>query len=478
MNYGFIIGSIQGSLIYHIFASIAGWFSRQWNKSPIIRRFLNQKDGQARSRQSIFYRLFCWVHGLLCRICTALRLDRITEHSIFRKPLLWSGLAVLAAPILPTMAVLALVLVALCSLALTFGCDRERSLVYFPVNKFVYCFAFVYIFASFTSVTPSSSLQIGAMFCVFALFFIILTNSVSTYKQLKTLAGLMVVVGVLVSFYGFYQMVAPNDLRVGAWVDNEMFNISFRVYSTLGNPNVLGEYFLLVIPLAVAFMFSAKTWFQRILWAGCFGIMMLCLVLTYSRGCWIGICLAAAIFMIMYDRRFILVGIAALVVAPFILPDSIMYRLTSIGDMTDTSTSYRVYIWLGSIAMLKDFWFSGIGPGEVAYNTLYPSYAYSNVTTPHAHNLFLQTMCDTGVCGTVLLVLIIYSGVRTLCTAYNRETNKENRLFQAAGIASIAGFLVQSMFDYTFYNYRVMLLFWGFLGIYLLFTKLHEEESV
>lgn len=477
MNYGFIIGSIQRSLIYHVFAVIAGWFSKQWNQSPIIQRFLNQKSGEERSRNSLFYRLFCWAHRLLCRICQALRLDRLTEHSIFRKPILWSGLAVLSAPILPTMAVLALVLVALCSLMLTFGCDRARTLVYFPVNKFVYCFAFVYLFAAVTSVTPSASLQIGAMFCAFALFFIILTNSVTTYKQLKILAGLLVFVGVAVSFYGFYQMVAPNDLRVGAWVDKDMFNIGFRVYATLGNPNVLGEYFLLVIPLAVAFMFSAKTWFQRIVWAGCFGIMMLCLVFTYSRGCWLGICLAAAIFMIMYDRRFILVGIAVLAAAPFILPDSIMARLTSIGDMTDSSTSYRVYIWLGSIAMLKDFWFSGIGPGEAAYNTIYPSYSFSNVTTPHAHNLFLQTLCDTGVCGTVLLVLIIYSGFRTLCTAVAREKNHENKMFQAAGIASIAGFLVQSMFDYTFYNYRVMLLFWGFLGVYLLFTKLHEEET-
>ena len=47
----------------------------------------------------------------------------------------------------------------------------------------------------------------------------------------------------------------------------------------------------------------------------------------------------------------------------------------------------------------------------------------------------------------------------------------------AAGIAAIAGFAIQSMFDYTFYNYRVMLLFWGFLGIYLLFTKLREEDA-
>jgi len=144
--------------------------------------------------------------------------------------------------------------------------------------------------------------------------------------------------------------------------------------------------------------------------------------------------------------------------------------------MTDTSTSYRVYIWLGTVAMLKDFWFCGVGPGQAAFNTLYPAYSFGSISAPHAHNLLLQTMTDTGVCGVVLLVVLVFSAFRTLCTAVAHETDKEHRMFQTAGIAAIAGFLLQSFFDYTFYNYRVMLLFWGFLGIYLLFTRLREEE--
>ncbi len=475
MNYGIILGSIRHSYVYHLIAVIAGWFSRQWKQSPIIQWFLSQKSGEERSKGSLLYRLFCLLHRLLCRLCTVLRLDRVTENSIFRRPALWSGLAVLAAPFLPTMAVLGLVLIALCSLMLTFGCDSRRELVYFPVNKFVYGFAFVYLFCAFTSVTPGASLKISAMFCAFALFFIILTNSITTYRQLKTLSALLVAAGVLVSLYGFWQY-ATGGQRVGAWVDKEMFSISFRVYSTLGNPNVLGEYLLLVIPLCVGFMFSSKTWFQRVIWAACFAVMMLCMVLTYSRGCWLGICLAAAIFMVMYDRRFLLVGFALLLAAPFVLPESILQRLGSIGDMGDTSTSYRVYIWMGTIAMLKEFWFSGVGPGQAAYNTLYPLYSYSHISAPHAHNLFLQTMCDTGVCGIVLLVLVVFSTVRTLATAVSREERRENRMFQSAGIAAIGGFMLQSMFDYTFYNYRVMLMFWAFLGIYLLYTKLREEE--
>lgn len=35
-------------------------------------------------------------------------------------------------------------------------------------------------------------------------------------------------------------------------------------------------------------------------------------------------------------------------------------------------SNYRVNIWIGTMKMLKDFWFCGVGPGEDAFNTVYP----------------------------------------------------------------------------------------------------------
>jgi O-antigen ligase len=154
-----------------------------------------------------------------------------------------------------------------------------------------------------------------------------------------------------------------------------------------------------------------------------------------------------------------------------------MQRLTSIGNMADDSTSYRVYIWLGTIAMLRHYWFSGVGPGETAYNKIYPIYSYNSIKSPHAHNLFLQVTSDAGICGLVTLLLAFFSYFRTLATGVRNEAEQENKIFQIAGIASMAGFIVQSMFDYTFYNYRVMLMMWGYMALFLLFTKLRQADS-
>ena len=127
--------------------------------------------------------------------------------------------------------------------------------------------------------------------------------------------------------------------------------------------------------------------------------MMLCLLLTYSRGCYLGILFAVALFLVLLDRRFILLGIVGLALLPVVMPASIMERFLSIGDLTDTSSSYRLLIYLGTLGMLKDYWFSGIGPGMEAFNQVYPAYAYHAVSAPHSHNLFLQLTSDTGIFG-------------------------------------------------------------------------------
>ena len=153
MNYGFIIGSIQKSLIYHIIASIAGWFSRQWSGSPIIQWFLRQPSGEARSQSSVFYRLFLTVQRLLYKLFHTVRLDKVTVHSIFRRPVIWSGLAVLLAPVLPTMAVLGLAAVGFCSLALNLVRDRERRLAWSPINRYIILYAAVYLAGTLFSIS-------------------------------------------------------------------------------------------------------------------------------------------------------------------------------------------------------------------------------------------------------------------------------------------------------------------------------------
>ena len=77
-------------------------------------------------------------------------------------------------------------------------------------------------------------------------------------KQLKTILYVLITVATLTAVYGIYQY-AFGDIYSQAWLDGEMFeDIKMRVYSTLENPNVYGEYLLLIIPIIAALFWTEK----------------------------------------------------------------------------------------------------------------------------------------------------------------------------------------------------------------------------
>ena len=461
----------ENSIILKILSKVGMWFSTQFENSMLINQFLTPKDKEENVEKSIFYKLFYGIIGVFRKIFAFLKLDKLFDGSIYRFSFLWCMIAVVFAPVIPTMAVLLIAVVGFGSLFLDLICSKDRKLKYTSLNKYIYFYAFAYIYATLTSVTVKGSLLGGMLTALFVLFFIVLINSVETRKQLHYMMFFMIGMGVLVSLYGFYQFMFP-DKFTSVWYDKDMFtDISFRVYSTLENPNVLGEYFLLIIPFGVAYIFNADTVLKKLFFAGCTGVMMLCLILTYSRGCYLGLLFSAVVFLVLYDNRFIWLGIVGILLLPFVLPETIINRFMSIGNMSDSSTSYRVYIWLGTIAMLKDYWLCGVGPGIDAFNMVYPAYAFNSISAPHSHNLFLQIICDTGIVGFILFVAVIYQYYKLSLSALKNEKDTKFRVYNIAGISAVTGFMVQSMSDYTFYNYRVTFLFWVVLGIGVIFAK-------
>ncbi len=455
----------NASLLGQFVSILCQWCGRQWEQSWVVRTFLLPVAGEERSRSSLFFKIWEIVRNLLCQLYEFMGLERLFRGSIFTQTWLWCGLAVAIAPIFPTMLVLGAALVGYCSLALNLVRSRALELRYSPVNRFVILYAAVYLAGTFFSSNLGASFKPGVLSVAFILFGVVLYNAITGRRQLDVLLTLVITAGALVSVYGILQYIFGWGYQSAAWVDSEMFSaIGFRVSSTLENPNMLGQYLLLTIPLGGAKLLSSKSMGARIYYLGCCGVMCLCMILTYSRGAWLGLLFAGAAFVVLLNPRLILLAPFALLALYFVLPETVVSRFTSIGNMTDNSTSYRVNIWLGTLAMLKDgYWLCGIGPGDAAFNQIYPAYSYNAITAPHSHNLFLQIMCDAGVCALVVFVVILWQFVRTLCVALKDRSDFSSSVLQIAFLSGMAGFLVQAMTDYSFYNYRVMFMFWAYL---------------
>lgn len=466
-----IASYLEGSLIVRWLTVAAQWIDLQWSKS-LLCRWLTR--GSRAPSIGLGARMFDWLHSILYRLFHVLHLDSALDGSIFTRLFLWCCLTALLAPVLPTMAVLALVLLCAFSLTVQMGRDRTLRLARSPVSKWIWAFAVIYFICSITSVTPAGSLNGGLLTFAFVLFAIVLQGTITRRNQLDRIIRLLVLGAFIVSLIGISQVLLGVE-STSTWVDSSFETVSLRVYATLDNPNVLSEYLLLIIPSGIATVFTAKTR-QGKAAAGIASItMLLCLVLTLSRGGYLGLAVAAALFLVLLDRRFIILGVVGCFCLLIFLPDVIIQRLLSITNLADTSTTYRLNIWIATIDMLKDCWLSGIGTGVTAFNAVYPRYSLNAIVAPHAHNLYLQILVECGITGLVALLGCILSAIRGLGATLRHSTDRKTRLQANALLSGLSGFLIQSFTDHSFYNYRVELVFWIVIALCAALAQIEVE---
>ncbi len=370
------------------------------------------------------------------------------------------------APIIPTMAVVGLCLLCLASLFVKALTTKRFTFKTEGVGLMIILMLGVYFVATLCSFASLKGVQIWAVYFAFMVFYFVVINTIKTKKQLMNLLTVFALSGLAVCVYGILQYVFGWNVTQ-AWMDEEMFeDIKMRIYSTLENPNVLGEYILLVLPVTVALMWKKHGVLAKIVYGGMAAVMGVALILTFSRGCWVGIMAAAAVFVTFSAGKLWGLLLLVLPIVPMILPESIINRFTSIGDMKDSSTSYRVYIWMGTLHMLKDFWLSGVGPGQEAFTQVYPFYSYSAIVAPHSHNLFLQILVESGILGIVAFAVLLLVFFRKLAAACQVQGKHGELSVTMVGIAaSVIGFLVQGLFDNCFYNYRVFMIFWAVIAL-------------
>ncbi|MBR2500716.1 MAG: O-antigen ligase family protein [Clostridia bacterium] len=378
----------------------------------------------------------------------------------------------IAAPVIPTMALAALSILCAVSFILKLVRNKEYKFNYSPLYAPIALFALSYLMGTLNSFAFVSSVKIFMIHITFMIFYIVLYNSLANEKTYKAVLSSFVLFGGLVALYGVLQ----NFLGItgtASWVDENMFqDIKLRVYSTFDNPNVLGEFLVLSIPVCLALFLKSEKLFHKILYLGVLALMGACLIFTWSRGAWLGVMLAIMIYLVMTDKRWTLCALIIIVVIPFIPSllasnSTIIGRFASIGNMADSSTAYRVSIWGSALSMIKDYWLCGIGPGSDAFSKIYIDYAAAGANFAlHSHNLYLQLITELGISGLVVFVAIIIKFYKSTIMSVLENGKKSLRSsVTIASVAGISGLLFQGLTDYIWYNYKLLLIFWIVLAI-------------
>ena len=328
-------------------------------------------------------------------------------------------------------------------------------------------FGFSLLVSCFISYDRADSVRVLMFFFTSFMLCMVLYASLRSSRDFDIMGGFMYAALIITSLLAFAQRV------MGVEADASLTDLTLnkdmpgRVFSTLGNPNNYAEFLVLFMPFAFAFALSHEkgTFKRRALICGMI-LPLGAILLTYSRSGWIALAIAAAIFIMLYDKRLIPVfAILGLCALPFI-PASIWNRILTIGNLQDSSSSYRVDIWTGCIRMLKEYWFTGVGLGTGGFAEIYPRYAVGESgVAPHSHMHFMEMLVELGVLGFLSYISMTFCLIRRSFVTSSRNTDAGIRNYAIASAASMTGIVLIGCFEYCWFYPRVMFAFFVCAGL-------------
>ncbi len=391
--------------------------------------------------------------------------------AVMIKPLFGLGLTIFSYPYLPDMlSLLILIGVSLiCYVHVVF--DDEYKFEATIPGWIIAIFVLMFTYNTLTSMYPGDSLRDFALNIGGIMFLVALTNMVKDKNQLQGLIFTLVLSATLVALYGLLQSrmgIVMDD----AWLDVENSpDVQVRVYSVFLNPNILAEYLIAVIPLGIAMFWVAKKPFKKLILAGMILVMVLALVLTMSRGGWLGFAFSIFIFILLVRPKWLIALIPIGFFSIPFLPASIASRLLSITNFADSSIAYRFKMWDITLEIIEKYWTSGVGFGHLPFKRVYETYIRT-MPIYHSHNSFLQTAAEQGLPGLLIFIAMFWLIMKYTYLAIKDAKRDSYQYIMGAGmISSLACVLMHGMFENILYIPRIIFTFWILIGFMLIIVK-------
>lgn len=212
-----------------------------------------------------------------------------------------------------------------------------------------------------------------------------------------------------------------------------------RLLGTLGNPMFAGTFFAMLIPLAICLAFSSPRRSRQILLLASAALMAFALLLTSTRGAWLGLAVTLvllallALWRMRVERKAVspavLAGagaLLALVLASGLLLPQVRQRFANIFNAKDGTVQTRLVYMTSAWNMFRARPLTGWGPGVM--RAVSPQFRLSSMAQENGiplnrgysaslpHNLPLQVAAEMGIIGllpfVLLIILLVYAGLR------------------------------------------------------------------
>lgn len=328
------------------------------------------------------------------------------------------------------------------------------------------------------------------------LLFFLITDTVRDETRLARLTRFIIIGGALASLIAIGLYLLPDEISMDMLSRLRVFNypegpgvlryirddprLPQRATGTAIDPNALGGMLIMVLTLTAPQLFAPRPLLKRRWIALALGAMGLALLLSFSRGSFVGAGAALALLGAVRYRKLLVIGVVALALI-LVLPQTQGYvthffdglQVLSDADASDLSTQMRVGEYSDAIKLIERYPLFGVGfTGTPDIDT------YLKVA-----NLYLLMAGEMGLIG--LGSFLVVMSVLFASAWRARPQRRLPAAVPTAGSdvepiwwgfhAALVGALIGGLFDHYFFNldfHHSVTLFWLFVGLAAVSTRL------
>jgi O-antigen ligase len=296
-------------------------------------------------------------------------------------------------------------------------------------------------------------------------FYFVIIGWVDTEERLRRVLGVIMTSTIVVAAFAFVQQMAGGNTSFWTSLNPGVVDVASwqgRPPSFLDTPNNLAFYLNLILPLGLACWWMGNAG-QKRLGALTFCSGSVALFLTQSRGGLValGLTVLLAVFGLVKGRGKQLVLLAGLCLLTFL-----MYLAGSVlspehlGAIEDTSSLGRIILWATAWNIFADSPLFGAGLWN--FHLLYREYFQVSWLPPMilgTHNMFLQLLSETGLCGFVAFLGLVIIAIRN-ALRLQRSSDQLGRLLGFAALWSFCSLLIHGLVESPLENPQIGTMLW------------------
>jgi probable O-glycosylation ligase (exosortase A-associated) len=340
----------------------------------------------------------------------------------------------------------------------------ERFTLWTKELAMVLVIAFLGIAFTPIAAAPQDSLTVLLdTFLKIVIIFVLMINLLNSKSRLRSMMKLSVVCGSALALFAIISYVNGNFLIQNRQSTGRVMGI---VQGMFGNPNDLALSLNVLLPLAVAFALCARGW-QRLFYFVCTAMLTVGVVVTFSRGGFLGLVAAGLVLLWKLGRRNRGLAVLAFVLATgfflAVMPAGYSNRLTTIFSMEEDltgSSQARRELLNRATEVASNHLLIGVGMGNF--------HIYS-IREQVAHNSYLEIAAELGLIGLLAYLILILSPLRSLRRLEGETRNhqrgtlvgslqtpeSETYYLSVALQASLAAYIVCSFFGSVQYLWHL-----------------------